>query len=117
MSFANKPSDGKQLTDIEIRANYEAMPTMLLCMFRFVRLLWSGHQSIAIENAALRLQLRALQRTRKRPMLTTSDRLFWSVLARLPPRDRAMRPFSSSAVIAKPILGGLHHEYRWGKAA
>ena len=24
---------------------------------------------------------------------------------------------SSTAVIAKPILGGLHHEYRWGKAA
>ncbi len=27
--------------------------------------------------------------------------------------DRGMRPFSSSAVIGKPILGGLHHEYRW----
>ena len=35
----------------------------------------------------------------------------------LPACDRAMRPFSPSAVIAKPILGGLHHEYRWGKAA
>ena len=34
----------------------------------------------------------------------------------LPAYDRARRPFSSSAVIAKPILGGLHHEYRWGKA-
>jgi putative transposase len=83
LSFANKPSDGKQLTDIETRANNDAMPTLLLCVFRFVRLLWSGHQSIAIENAALRLQLRAFQRTRKRPMLTMSDRLFWSALARL----------------------------------
>jgi putative transposase len=35
----------------------------------------------------------------------------------LPACDRAMRSFSSSEVIAKPILGGLHHEYRWGKAA
>ncbi len=83
LSFANKPSDGKQLTDTAIGANNEAMPTMLLCVFRFVRLLWSGHQSIAIENAALRLQLRALRRTRKRPMLTMSDRLFWSALAML----------------------------------
>ncbi|MGA7412427.1 MAG: integrase core domain-containing protein [Bryobacteraceae bacterium] len=39
------------------------------------------------------------------------------VQAALPACDRAMRPFSSSVVIAKPILGGLHHEYRWGKAA
>jgi hypothetical protein len=31
--------------------------------------------------------------------------------------DRDMRPVSSSAVIGKPILGGLHHEYRWGTAA
>jgi putative transposase len=59
------------------------MPAMLLFLFRFFRLLCSGQQSIAIENAALRLQLRAFQRTRKRPVLTTSDRLFWCALARL----------------------------------
>src|SRR5947209_11580444 len=59
------------------------MPAMLLFLFRFVRLLCSGQQSIVIENAALRLQLRAFRRTRKRPVLTTSDRLFWCALARL----------------------------------
>jgi hypothetical protein len=35
----------------------------------------------------------------------------------LPACDHATLPFSSSEVIAKAILGGLHHEYRWGKAA
>jgi putative transposase len=59
------------------------MPAMILCLFRFVRLLCSGQQSIVIENAALRLQLRAFQRTRRRPVLTASDRLFWCALAKL----------------------------------
>jgi putative transposase len=59
------------------------MPAMLLFVFRFVRFLFSGQQSIAIENAALRVQLRAFQRMRKRPVLTTSDRLFWCALAKL----------------------------------
>jgi hypothetical protein len=59
------------------------MPILLLCLFPLVRLLCSGQQSIAIENAALRLQLRAVQRTRRRPVLTTSDRLFWGALARI----------------------------------
>src|SRR5215831_4963618 len=59
------------------------MPALLLSVFRFVRLLLSGHQAIAIENAALRLQLAAFQRTRKRPVLTTFDRVFWITLRRL----------------------------------
>ena len=37
----------------------------------------SGDGAIAIENAALRLQLAAFQRKRKRPVLTGFDRLFW----------------------------------------
>ena len=53
------------------------MPALLLSIFRFVRLLMSGHQAIAIENAALRLQLAAFQRKRQRPILTTFDRVFW----------------------------------------
>ena len=39
-----------------------------------------GHQAIAIENAALRLQLAAFRRKRKRPLLTAFDRVFWVAL-------------------------------------
>jgi hypothetical protein len=48
-----------------------------LSVFRLVRFLMSGPGAIAVENAALRLQLAAFQRKRKRPVLTTIDRLFW----------------------------------------
>ena len=37
----------------------------------------SGHGAIAVENAALRLQLAAFQRKRQRPVLIAFDRLFW----------------------------------------
>ena len=53
------------------------MPAIILCLFRFFRLLGSGHQAIAVENLALRLQLAAFKRKRKRPVLTQLDRLFW----------------------------------------
>src|ERR1700739_3110044 len=59
------------------------MPLLLLFVFRFVRLLLSGHQGVAIENAALRMQIAALQRKRKRPLLTTFDRVFWITLRHL----------------------------------
>jgi hypothetical protein len=32
------------------------MPAFLLLVFRFLRLLFSGHQAVAIENAARRMQ-------------------------------------------------------------
>ena len=56
------------------------MLVLLLCAFRFVRLLMSGHQAVAVENAALRLQLAAFRRKRKRPLLTAFDRMFWIAL-------------------------------------
>ena len=56
------------------------MPVLFLLVFRFVRLLLSGHQAVAIENAALRMQLAAFKRKRKRPLLTTLDRVFWMTL-------------------------------------
>ncbi len=57
--------------------------SFILCIFRFFRLLLSGHQAVAIENAALRLQLAAFRRQRKRPVLTVVDRMFWIALRRL----------------------------------
>jgi hypothetical protein len=56
---------------------------LFLSIFRFVRLLMSGHQAVALENAALRLQLAAFQRKRRRPVLTAFDRVFWITLRRL----------------------------------
>jgi hypothetical protein len=53
---------------------------LLLFVFRFVSLLLSGHQAVAMENAALRMQIAAFERKRKRPLLTTLDRVFWVTL-------------------------------------
>ena len=59
------------------------MPILILSLFRFVRLLLSGHGAVAMENAALRVQLVAFQRKPKRPALTSFDRLFWVGLSLL----------------------------------
>src|SRR5579864_8691966 len=59
------------------------MLAIILCIFRLVRLLGSGHQAVAVENLALRLQLAAFKRKRKRPVLTQWDRLFWVGMSRL----------------------------------
>ena len=56
------------------------MAAILLCLFRFIRLLMSGQQAMVLENAALRLQLAAFQRKPRRPVLTTFDRIFWVAL-------------------------------------
>lgn len=55
----------------------DRMPTIILYIFRLLRLVGSGHQAIAIENLALRRQLAAYRRKRKRPLLTQCDRWFW----------------------------------------
>ena len=59
------------------------MLAIILCLFRFVRLLGSGHQAVAVENLALRQQLAVYKRKRKRPMLTQLDRLFWVGLSQV----------------------------------
>jgi hypothetical protein len=51
------------------------MLAIILFLFRFVRLLGSGHRAIAVENLAMRLQLAAYKRKCKRPVLTQWDRL------------------------------------------
>src|SRR5215831_18739991 len=65
------------------------MPTLLLLLFRFARLLFSGHAALAVENAALGLQLDAFRRKRTRPVLTSFDRLFWAGLSLLWKRWRS----------------------------
>src|SRR5215471_3993305 len=59
------------------------MPAIILCLFRFSRLLGSGHQAAAIENLAFRLHLEAFRRKRRRPVVTQFDRWFWTGLSRM----------------------------------
>src|SRR5690349_7905687 len=58
LSFAIIPSAGKT----QVCNSMQKMPTLLLSLIRFVRLVLSGHQAVALENVALRLQLAAFQR-------------------------------------------------------
>jgi transposase InsO family protein len=53
-----------------------------LAVFRFIRLLGSGHQAIVLENLALRQQLAIYKRKQRRPRLLWWDRWFWIALAR-----------------------------------
>jgi hypothetical protein len=62
--FANIPSARNGLTGMEMNGKNRDMPVLFLLVFRFVRLLLGGHQAVAIENAALRMQLAAFQRKR-----------------------------------------------------
>jgi hypothetical protein len=41
------------------------MLAIILCLFRFVRLLGSGHQAVAVKNLALRLRLAVDKRKRQ----------------------------------------------------
>ena len=59
------------------------MLPIIMCVFRLVRLLGSGHQAVAVENLALRLQLATYKRQRKRPVVTQWDRLFWVGLSQV----------------------------------
>jgi hypothetical protein len=75
--LANNLSIGN---DLQGREDQESrlMPTLVLSLFRFAAtpLQWSW-RAVAMENTALRVQLVAFQRKRKRPILTCVDRLFW----------------------------------------
>jgi hypothetical protein len=58
------------------------MLTALVVLLRSIGLLCRGHRAVALENLALRQQLAALTRTRKRPQLSPPDRQFWILLAK-----------------------------------
>jgi len=54
---------------------------LLLLIARGLTLVCRGHQDVVLENLALRQQLRAATRARKRPRLQPRDRFFWIVLS------------------------------------
>ena len=65
-------------------------------LFGFLRSIFRTRQALLLENLALRQQLAAYHRTRKRRALRAADRVFWVWLSRLWPA------WSSALVIVKP---------------
>src|SRR3989449_1030217 len=57
------------------------MITLLLHLLRLLPFLCGGHRQLALENLALHQQLAVYKRTRTRPRLRRTDRLFWVALA------------------------------------
>jgi putative transposase len=59
------------------------MITLLLHLFRLLPVLCGSQRHLALENLALRQQLAVYKKTRRRPKLHPSDRLFWVSLSRV----------------------------------
>src|SRR3954468_2856578 len=74
------------------------MAVLFLLAFRFVRLLLSGHQGVALENAALRMQIAAFQRKRKRPLLTAFRRFYGTTKSLAESIRRATHRLNSKGV-------------------
>ena len=73
------------------------MPTSLVALLVTLRSVIRSRIDLQLENLALRHQIGVLQRsTRKRPKLTTGDRLLWIYLSRL------WRDWRSTLVLVKP---------------
>jgi putative transposase len=72
------------------------MLTALVVLLRSIGLMCRGHRAVALENLALRQQLAALTRTRKRPRLRATDRLFWILLA------AAWREWRTALMVVQP---------------
>ena len=70
---------------------------------RLLTVLAGGHRTLALENLALRQQLAMYTRTRRRPAIRWSDRLFWLGLR------RAWSDWSAALVILRPatVIGWL----------
>jgi hypothetical protein len=75
-------SAGPSVDSVAEYATGYRMLTALIVLLRSIGLLCRGHKAVALENLALRQQLAALTRTRKRPQLRPTDRLFWILLAK-----------------------------------
>src|SRR6266849_5470905 len=72
------------------------MLAALVVLLRTLGLLCSGHRAVALENVALRQQLRVLRRNVRRPHLRTGDRLFWGLLA------KAWQDWRTALIVVRP---------------
>jgi putative transposase len=77
------------------------MPSVFSALIAYILSHCRSHESLRLENMALRHQLAVYQHTVKRPKLRPSDRLFWVWLSRLWPEwEEALEVVQPRTVIA-----------------
>lgn len=82
-------------------------------LFLFVSGCLRSHANLAAENVALRQQLAVLRRSVKRPKLTRSDRLFWTVLQRIWPGWRGALLLVKPDTVLRWHRSGFKLFWRW----
>ena len=88
----------KRLGDTAGPAMPEPMVAWIIRVVRLLNVLASQHRSLALENLALRQQLAIYRRTRPKPMMRWSDRLFWIGLR------AAWGDWKSALVLVRPVV-------------
>ena len=86
------------------------MPNSLLALFVTLRSILRSRVDLQVENLALRHQIGVLRRSvKKRPKLTSMDRLLWVSLSRL------WRGWRSTLVLVKPetVVAWHRRGFRW----
>jgi hypothetical protein len=92
------------------------MPGMLSRLLALLRSLVSAlqtHQSLALENLALRQQLAALKQKSPRPQLSSWDRLFWVALRSLWSDWRSALHIVQPATVIRWQRAGFRLLWRW----
>jgi len=79
-------------------------------MFALVHTLFANKAALAMQNLALRQQLAVYKRKQPRPRLTDLDRAFGTVLKEQ--FDAWADALIIVKLVARPILNGLHRDYR-----
>ena len=85
------------------------MVTFLFVLFVTLRSILCSRVNLQLENLALRHQIGVLQRSVKRPKLTSTDRILWVSLSRI------CRDWRSTLVLVKPetVVAWHRRGFRW----
>src|SRR5215469_2751432 len=103
--------EGSELTGIILRCEFSPpMATSLFVLFATLRSILRSRVDLQLENLALRHQIGVLQRSaKKRPKISTIDRIFWVALSCL------WRDWCSTLVLVKPetVVAWHRRGFRW----
>ena len=102
------PQNSIALPHLHLQIREPSLDPMLNLFFNTIFSSLRSHQSLVLENIALRHQLDVLQRNAKRPRLKPSDRVLWALFSRFLPDWRR----HLTIVQPKTVVGWHRKDWR-----